>query len=388
MPEGERRGRHTKPDPREGHSLPRRLTVPWAGQFLGLAAVVCWTSSLSAQTFGEIAGFVRDPSGAMVGGARITARNESTNQSRTVETSETGGYSIPFLKPDSYAVLAEKQGFKSQSRRGVALQVEDRVRVHFQMEIGTVEEIVEVVAPTPLLSRESAAIGTVVTERQILDFPLNGRNYVSLVKVSPNVVMENRTFGTQNERQKGERVEQPISVAGQRLEFNRYTLDGVENTDVNFNTYLVRPPVDALREFKVQTGVYAAEHGRTTSQIIVTTKSGTNEFHGTVFEFHRNRESFDAAQWRAESENNPLIRNQFGFAVGGPIVRDKLFFLSSLEILRQLADFEQPSTVATDPMRAGDLAGQGRPMFDPLSRVFEVDDNGKGLMGLNFSLQP
>ena len=369
-------GRNRKLNPRESHSLPRRLKVPWAGRVLGLAAIVWCTSSLSAQTFGEIAGFVRDPSGAMVGGARITARNESTNQKRTVETSEAGGYSIPFLKPGSYAVLAEKEGFKSQSTRSLVLRVEDRVRVNFQLEIGTIEEVVEVVAPTPLLSRESAAIGTVVTASQILDFPLNGRNYVSLVKVSPNVAMENRTFGTQNQRQKGERVEQPISVAGQRLEFNRYTLDGVENTDVNFNTYLVRPPVDALREFKVQTGVYAAEHGRSTSQIIVATKSGTNEFHGAVFEFHRNREFFDAAPWRAESENDPLIRNQFGFALGGPIVRNKLFFLSSLEILRQLADFEQPSTVATDPMRAGDLAGQGRPIFDPLSRVFEVDDNG------------
>ncbi len=164
-------------------------------------------------------------------------------------------------------------------------------------------------------------------------------------------------------------------MGGQRLQFIRFSLDGVENTDVNFNTYLVRPPLDALREFKVQTGVYGAEHGRATSQIIVTTKSGTNEFHGTVFEFYRNRK-FDAAPWNSESQDNPFIRNQFGSTFGGPIVKDKLFFLSSVEILRQLRNFEQPANVATDPMRAGNLADQGRPIFDPLSRVFAVDNGG------------
>ena len=375
MPGHERCGGHSKLTAHEEHFHPLRLNVQWLRLFLILAAVVWPTSSLPAQTFGEIAGFVRDPSRGAIASARVTARNESTNQSRTVETSTTGSYSIPFLQPGSYEVRAEKQGFKSQLSRGVHLQVEDRVRANFLLEIGTVEEVVEVVASTPLVSRESAAVGTVITAKQMADFPLNGRNYVSLVKVAPNVAMENRTFGSLNRLQGGERAEQPISVAGQRLQFNRFTLDGVENTDVNFNTYLVRPPLDALREFKVQTGVYGAEHGRATSQIIVTTKSGTNEFHGTIFEFHRNR-AFDATRWRSESKNNPFVRNQFGSTFGGPVVKDRLFFLSSLEISRRLVNFEQPSNVATDPMRAGDLAGQGRPVFDPLSRVFEMDNAG------------
>ena len=360
---------------RRGRFLPGELNVSTVARLFGLAAVFCSMANLPAQTFGEIAGFVRDASAGAVQGARVSVTNESTNQSRTVETSASGSYSIPFLQPGPYTVLAEKQGFKSQARRGVVLQVEDRARADFLMEVGPVTEIVEVTASAPLIARDSAAIGTVITEQQLVDFPLNGRNYLSLAKVSPNVAAENRSFGTHNQRQAGERTEQPISVGGQRLQFIRFSLDGVENTDVNFNTYLVRPPLDALREFKVQTGVYGAEHGRATSQIIVTTKSGTNEFHGTVFEFHRNRE-FEAARWNAESKNNPFIRNQFGLTFGGPIVKDELFFLSSLEILRELRNFEQPANVATDPMRAGNLAGQGRPIFDPLSRVFEVDSRG------------
>ncbi len=156
-------------------------------RLFGLAAVFCSASNLPAQAFGEIAGFVRDASAGAVQGARVSATNESTNQSRTVETSASGSYSIPFLQPGPYTVLAEKQGFKSQLRSGVVLQVEDRARADFLMEIGPVAEIVEVTASAPLIARDSAAIGTVITEQQLVDFPLNGRNYLSLAKISPKV---------------------------------------------------------------------------------------------------------------------------------------------------------------------------------------------------------
>ena len=339
--------------------------------------ILCTTCPAFAQTFGELAGFVRDSSGGVIAGVRVTVIDQATNQSRSATTDGTGAYAVPFLNPGAYRVLAEKEGFRSGSRPDVLLEVGGRARTDFVLEIGSVEEVVEVRATAPLLQRENAAVGTVISGRAILDLPLNGRNYLSLVKQAPNVAAEMPAGGNQDSRQWGERVQQPISIAGQRQQFNRFTLDGVENTDVNFNTYLVRPSIEALREFKVQTGVYTAEHGRATSQIIAATRSGTNEFHGALFAFHRN-DDLDARSWRSWLKES-FARNQFGFVFGGPVIRSKLFFLSNLEVLRDRTTREHTANVATDRMRRGDLAGAGRPIFDPLTRTFETNSAGAAL---------
>ena len=146
---------------------------------------------------------------------------------------------------------------------------------------------------SPLLTTENATVGTVIENRRIVELPLNGRNYLSLIALSPNVSAGFAGAGQAGDRQGGSRANQQISISGQRREFNYYTLDGVDNTDVNFNTYIFLPSVDALEEFKVQTGIYSAEFGRAAGQVNVVTKSGSNAFHGTVFEFHRN-DKFDA----------------------------------------------------------------------------------------------
>ena len=161
------------------------------------------------------------------------------------------------------------------------------------MEIGTLSETAEVTGVAPLITTENATVGTVIENRRIVELPLNGRNFLSLVALSPNVSAEFAGAGQAGDRQGGSRANQQISISGQRREFNYYTLDGTDNTDVNFNTYILLPSVDALEEFKVQTGIYSAEFGRAASQVNVVTKSGTNQFHGTVFEFHRN-DSFDS----------------------------------------------------------------------------------------------
>src|SRR5207245_1082261 len=165
--------------------------------------------------------------------------------------------------------------------------------------------------------------------------------------------------GRAGQRQGGDRVDQPLSVAGQRQLLNRFTLDGMENTDVSNNTFIIRPSIDALQEFKVQTGIYSAEFGRETSQINVTTKSGSNEFHGAAFDFLRN-DKLDARSRLQKGDKNPFRRNQFGFVLGGRVIRDKLFFLSNFEALRDRKTLQGLANVATDRMRAGDFSAQPR----------------------------
>ena len=283
-----------------------------------------------AQSFGEITGTVADNTGAVIAGAAISVVNDATNETRNVETNEVGNYTIPFLKPGNYSISAETDGFKKSTVTGVLVEVGSALRINLALEIGVVTEVVEVAANAIMLDTTSTALGTVVDQQRIVELPINGRNYLNLVKLSPNVSAEQGSGGQANSRQGGERSNQSISISGQRQQFNRFTLDGVENTDPNFNTFVVRPSIDALQEFKVQTGVYSAEFGKATSQINVTTRAGTNEFHGTIFEFLRN-DAIQARTWRQHGDKDPFRRNQFGFTATGPIVKNKLFFMANYE---------------------------------------------------------
>lgn len=334
--------------------------------------------TLSAQTFGEITGSVSDQSGAAIVNAKVNVRNVATNQVRSVTSNASGVWTVPFLTPGTYDVDASVQGFKSATQKGLLLQVGDVARVDFHLEIGRVTESVEVTAAAPLLSTENAAAGTVIDNKRIVELPINGRNYLSLVKLSPNVTAEQGSGGQANDRQGGERANQSISVAGQRMQFNRYTLDGVENTDVNFNTFVVRPSIDALQEFKVQTGIYSAEYGRATSQINATTKSGTNTWHGSIFEFLRN-DKLDAKEWRNDGPRNPFRRNQFGFFLGGKIIPNRLFVMANYEGLREVKTLQGTASVASDAMRSGNFStetsgagGRPRGIWDPLTRVYNA----------------
>ncbi|MCC6860095.1 MAG: TonB-dependent receptor, partial [Bryobacterales bacterium] len=327
------------------------------------------------QTYGEITGTVTDPSGAAVTTGTVKVTNQATNQVRTVPLNQAGNYTIPFLVPGVYNVQVEIQGFKTAARPNVEVQVGSVVRINFALEIGAITQTIEVSGGAPLLETESTAVGTVVENKRIVELPLNGRNYLQLIALSPNVTHEMGAGGQGDSRQGGDRANQNYSIAGQRQQFNHFTLDGVENTDVNFNTFVVRPSVDALQEFKVQTGVYSAEFGRATSQINATTKPGGNQFHGTVFEFLRN-DKLDAKEWRNAGDKNPFRRNQYGFTLAGRLIRDKLFFMSNFEGLKDRKTLQGITSVATDRMRAGDLSQQSRRIFDPLTRTYTVDANG------------
>ena len=338
---------------------------------------------LCAQNYGEINGTVTDPSGAVITGANVTVTNTATNIARTVQTNAAGNYTVPFLAPGLYDVRAEQAGFKAVTRPGVQLQVGSSVRINVAMEVGAVTEEVAVTGTAALLTTEGTAVGTVIENKRIVDLPLNGRNYLQLIALSPGVTAETPPSFTATGRQGGERAQQNYSIAGQRMQFTHYTLDGIENTDPNWNLWIFRPSIDALQEFKVETGVYSAEYGHEPSQVNVTTKSGTNQLHGAAFEFLRNS-ALDAREWQQSTgSKNPFRRNQYGFELDGPVVipklfngKDRLFFMSNFEGYRDSNTLRQVGSVATDRMRAGDFSASGRVVYDPLTRVFSTDAKG------------
>lgn len=336
---------------------------------IALAALLAVIAApLSAQNFAEIIGTVTDSTGAVIAGANVTATNLATGVSRETQTNASGNYAFPRMNPGNYQVTAESEGFKQALQDNWVLQTGDTARIDFAMEIGAVTEVIEVEAGAQMIQTANTALGTVIEQKRIEDLPINGRNYLNLVKLSPNVSAEMGAGGQANSRQGGERANQAISVAGMRQQYNRFTLDGVENTDPNFNTFIVRPSVDALQEFKVQTGIYSAEYGKSPSQINVTTRSGGNEIHGTLFEFLRN-DKIQANPWLNESQN-PLRRNQFGFTATGPIVKNKVFWMANYEGFRERVQRVRRSTVADRAMRGGDFTGPAiADIYDPDTRL-------------------
>jgi hypothetical protein len=333
-----------------------------------------------SQTLGEITGQVTDASGGAVPGARITATNTGTNATRSVLSNDAGVYSFPALQPGAYNVRVEKPGFKAVTRSNVQLEVQQTARLDFEMPVGQVSESIEVSADAAVLATENATVGTVIENKRIVELPLNGRNYLQLVAMAPNVSFGFQSAGQAGSRQGGIRADQSISVAGQRANFNHYTLDGVENTDPNFNTFVVLPSIDALQEFKVQTGIYPAEFGRAATQINVSTKPGSNDYHGTLFYFIRN-DKLDAKNYAfttARPPKDPFKWNQFGFTFGGPVSipklfsgKNKLFFMSNYEWFRQRRQVQAVATVPSPAMRTGNFSELPRGtqgIFDPRTR--------------------
>ncbi len=355
----------------------KKFTRQWIVLFAVLSAAGAY-----AQQTGEITGTVADSSGAVVAGATITATNTATQQVRNVVTNATGIYSLPFLPPGIYSLRAEKSGFKEMTHDGINVEVGGVARIDFSMQVGEVSQKVVVTTGEPLVNTETASLGAVIGNQRIVQLPLNGRDYLSLVALSPNVINEAPSTGSSG-LQGGVRSSSSLAVAGQRLEFNHYTLDGVENTDPNFNSYIIHPSIDAIQEFRVQTGVYSAEFGQGAAQINVTTKSGTNSYHLVAFEFLRNS-AFDAREWRQTGKKNPFRRNDYGFTLGGPVSipkifdgKDKLFFSSNFEALRDRLTTQQVASVGTDRMRSGDFSASGIPqIYDPGTRVYTGASTG------------
>ena len=337
---------------------------------------------VSAQTFGTITGEVRDPSGAAAPNASVTAINVGTNATRVTTTNESGAYSFPSLIPGVYSMKVSVPGFQVIEQTNIELQVQQTARIDFTLALGQATQTIEVSATSLMLTTENATLGTVIEEKRIVDLPLNGRNFLQLVALSPNVAYGFTAAAQAAGRQGGTRAQQNISLGGMRGTWNHYTLDGVENTDPNFNLYIQLPSVDALQEFKVQSGIYSAEFGREAAQINVSTKPGTNSFHGTVFEFLRN-DVLDAKPYdfiATHPAKAPFRFNQYGFTLGGPVLipkvfngKDKLFFMSNFEGFKSRTIAQALYTTAPAAWRSGDFSGFQTQLFDPLTRKTNAD---------------
>jgi hypothetical protein len=325
---------------------------------VGVCLAVSGWAAYGQQTTGEITGTVTDSTGAVIPDASVKITNTGTQEARTTLSNSTGNYTAPYLTPGTYTVDASKAGFKSDVASGLDVTVGAVVKVDFKLEVGQVTQQVEVTTAAPLISTESAALQNNVESQQILALPLNGRDFLSLVALMPNVENEDAE-GANASLMGGVRGMEAISVSGQRLEFNHYTLDGIENTDPNFNTYIVHPSVDALQEFTVLTGVYSAEFGRGASQINATTLGGTNTYHGSAYDFMRN-DFVDAKIWGQAGAKNPFHRQDYGFVLGGPLsiprffnAKNKLFFESSFEDYGDHEKVQEFASVPTQDMRNG-----------------------------------
>jgi hypothetical protein len=350
-----------------------RRTFDW---IFAMGIVLALASTSFAQTFGQITGQVTDSSGAVLVGTTVTVTNTQTGAERTTQANNAGSYVFPNLLPGIYNVKVDLQGFQSRVRNGVELQVQQTARLDFVMELGSMEVAVEVTGSAPMINATDATVGTVIENKQILELPLNGRNFINLVSLSPNVSSDyaGGNGGGAGGRQGGDRASQNFSIAGQRREYNQYTLDGIVNQDVNFNTYAFLPSIDSVEEFKVQTGVYSAEFGREVAQVNVSTKSGTNAYHGTLFEFLRN-DAFDARPYAFTSvrpESTPFKWNQYGFTLGGPVQipglfdgTNRLFFMSNFEGFRLRNQQQAVFSTPTVAMRNGDFSQAGVTIRDP-----------------------
>ncbi len=349
-----------------GHSFTRTL--------LRLSLFTLATVSLSGQTStGEITGAVTDSTGAVVVGATITITNPAINVRRQLQTNSAGIYQAPALPPGAYSIRAEMTGFKSEVKAEITLQVSQIVRIDFSMQVGNVSEVIEVTGGAPVLETDSTSVGTVIENRRIVELPLNGRNYLQLASLIPGATTNGPASSQGQQRMGGARNQFSLNVAGQRVHFNHYSLDGMENTDPNFNTYLFLPSIDALQEFKVESGMFSAEYGRAIAQVNVSTKSGTNDFHGVAFEFLRNAK-LDAKNFfdRPTDPIPPFKRNQFGFTIGGPVLipklfngKNKLFFLANYEGLRERKALTQSGTLPDQRFRSGNFGFLNRAIRDP-----------------------
>ena len=331
-----------------------------------------FTLPLAAQvSTATISGTVTDQQGAVAAEVTVRATQETTNVSFETKTTQAGVYTLPSLPVGSYRVTVDATGFKREVRSGILLRVADNVRVDFQLAIGSVSETVEVTAQAQLVDSASATIAKVVENRRLVDLPLNGRSALSMTVLTPNVRSSNISAHGFADRGNGA---SSFSVNGGPMSFNNLTVDGASNNNARNYDANVNPAVDSVEEFKVESGVVSAEQGYTLGGVVsLITKSGTNQFHGSLYEFLRN-DRFDARNTFAP-RRPPLRYNQFGAAVGGPIRRDKTFFFANYEkwILRKY--YTVTNTTPTEAQRRGDFsqfrtaAGALVPIYDPNTTI-------------------
>jgi outer membrane receptor protein involved in Fe transport len=316
-------------------------------------------------TTADLVGRITDASGGVLPGATVTLTNEGTRDVRVATTGESGDYVFNLLPIGSYTVAVTLQGFGSQSTK-VTLSAGDRVRFDSKLQVGVLAETITVAAASPLLQTDTSTLSSLVTEKAVQDLPVNGRNFVRLVQLAPGAhegLPNSLASGT---RPDDRRQTSAISINGALDNQNNQLIDGMDNNERAIGTIGVKPSIDAIAQVKVQTSNYTAETGRTAGGVVnILTKSGTNNFRGTAFEFARN-DRFDAKNFFAATKPE-LSQHQFGGSLGGPLKTDRTFFFADYEGFRQTQGVTNVITVPTARMRSGDFGELSVAIHDPLA---------------------
>jgi hypothetical protein len=343
-----------------------------------LSLLVAFSTCIFVQgqsTYGSITGLVTDPSGAAIGDARVTLTNLGTAEKRVQPTGSDGLYSFVNLIPGNYRIEVEKQGFKRITQEPVVVQVQQSSKIDVALPIGQATETVEVTSETPLLQSETSSLGQVVEQRKANELPLNGRNIYSLAAVAPSVIPQGNTTGSPVGKNPFDFANYQIggSFANQSAEY----LDGQPLNIGYINLPLLTPTQDSVSEFKVQYNNLGPEWGKFSGGVInLSTKSGTNKFHGSAYEYLRNK-VFNSNEYflkgsqiasGLKNEPPPFTQNQYGATFGGPAIKDKTFFFFSWEAYRLRSGTVFSTIVPTAAERTGDFSGAGVPtIFDPLT---------------------
>ena len=347
----------------------------WTKLFVSVLMMLCATALIAQTDAGRIVGTVNDKSGAVVANATVTATNPATGQAVTVQSDANGSFAFSALKPGHYHLEAKQGTFGTQSA-DVDLQVSQVREINFKLAIGSVETVVNITDELPLVDTNTSSTGEVIQGRQVTELPLNGRNFTQLALLTPGVtrgyygdVSMGGNSGTNAEAfRNSDTGGASISANGLRQQANNYLLDGIDNNEGMVNSIVFFPPAEAIQEFRVNTSVAPAEFGRAGGAIVQTaTKSGSNELHGSAFEFRRT--GFASASPLGYKVPPPFKRNQFGGTLGGAVIKNKLFLFGDYQGLRQ----SQPvgveyATVPTAKMRTGDfseLLGVGQTLSAP-----------------------
>jgi carboxypeptidase family protein len=331
---------------------------------LWFSMVFCLCPLLYGQANGSFSGTIADKTGSVISGATVKVTSQGTGLVREAKTDDTGHYLIPLLPVAFYTVQVEFQGFQTALEKDVRLQVDEHRELNFTLAPASVQSTVEVSAEEVAVQTSNPTLGQVITSEQVADLPLNGRDFVQLATLTPGTTQEtnpNSFFNGGASSEVSARGTYSLSVGGSRAQSTDWLLDGIDNNELTAGGIAILPSIDAIQEFKVLTYNYSAEFGtRAGPTVLVTTKSGTNRFHGSLFEFFRNTKLDAKSYFAATKEQFNL--NQFGGALGGPIQKDKTFFFADYQAKRQRHGIPFTGLVPTPAMMNGDFS------LDPLGQ--------------------
>lgn len=324
----------------------------------------------------DVVGVVTDKGGATVEGATVAIKNTQTNVEQATRTYSGGNYLFTLLSPGHYIVQVEKAGFKTENVTDVALSVGDRLKLDVVLDIGQIKEVVDVTSASPTLQSQTSDLSTLIDPKAVQDLPVNNRNYVTLVQLAVGANYDTSDCCSYGGGPDDRRTPSNVTVNDQDNAENNFQIDGMDNNERFVGTQLIKPSMDAIQELKIDSNLYTAELGRTGGAVVnVITKSGTNDIHGTAYEYFRN-DIFDTANWLTRHVA-PYKQNQFGGSLGGPIIKNKAFFFGDYEGYRNRQPTTFNGSVPTDAMRNGDFSdlllpenyvgGQPTQIYDPIT---------------------